>query len=56
LLKYRVEFTVGAAGVDGEENSIRLSFGCLIDRVRKLTWDLKKTSVGLGILNQRIEQ
>lgn len=56
LMKYRVEFTVCAHSVDGEEKSIRFSFGCLIDKVRKLTWDLKKTSVGLGILNQRVEE
>lgn len=28
----------------------------MIDKKKRLSWDLKKTPIGLGILNQRIEE
>jgi len=42
--------------VIGEERSIMFGLSCLIDKSKRLSWDLKKTPIGLGILNQRIEE
>lgn len=33
-----------------------LSLNCLIGAKKRLYWDIKKTRVGMGILNQRIEE
>ena len=32
-----------------------LSLNCLIGKKKRLFWDIKKTAVGIGILNQKIE-
>jgi hypothetical protein len=33
-----------------------LSLNCLINKKKRIYWDIKKSPVGIGILNQRIEE
>ena len=35
---------------------MRFHLTCLIDKKKRLFWDLKKGIIGLGILNQHIEE
>ena len=39
-----------------EERSMVLNINCLIGKKRRLFWEIKKTPVGIGILNQRVEE
>ena len=33
-----------------------LSINCLIGKKKRLLWDIKKTAIGIGILNRKIEE
>ena len=33
-----------------------LSLNCLIGKKKRLYWDIKKSPVGIGLLNQRVEE
>lgn len=54
LLKYELSFTVSAEALTEEQDGIKFGITCVIDRKRRLTWDLKKRFAGLPILNQKI--
>ena len=56
LLDYDVSFTVTVQSVVGEERTMWLSLNCLIGKKKRLYWDIKKSPVGIGLLNQRIEE
>ena len=56
LLDYNVEFRVTVQSVAGEDRTMLLSLNCLIGKKKRLYWDIKKSPVGIGLLNQRVEE